>query len=64
MTWSDTPVTTTLNVGTPETYADGEMVGTIIWTAGPNTTSVAVTISGEIEEPTLWWRLTHPGELG
>lgn len=64
MTWSDTPVTTTLNVGTPETYADGEKVGTIIWTAGPNTTSAAVTISGEIEEPTLWWRLTHPGELG
>lgn len=64
MTWSDTPVTTALDVQTPERYADGESVGTITWTAGPNSTSAEVTISGEIEEPTLWWRLTHPGELG
>ncbi|MCC4249521.1 MULTISPECIES: D-alanyl-D-alanine carboxypeptidase family protein [Microbacterium] len=64
MTWSDTPVTATLDVRTPETYADGETVGTVTWTAGPNTASAEVAISGALEEPTLWWRLTHPGELG
>lgn len=64
MTWSDTPVTATLDVRTPETYADGETVGTVTWTAGPHTTSAEVAISGAIEEPSLWWRLTHPGELG
>jgi len=64
LTWSDTAVTTTVDTTTPEAYADGEKVGTITWTAGPNTASADVTISGEIEEPTLWWRLTHPTELG
>jgi len=64
MTWSDTAVTTQLDTTTPEKYADGEKVGTITWTAGPNTASSDVMISGAIEEPTLWWRLTHPTELG
>ncbi|MDQ1116755.1 D-alanyl-D-alanine carboxypeptidase (penicillin-binding protein 5/6) [Microbacterium testaceum] len=64
MTWSDTPVATSLDTTTPEKYADGEKVGTITWTAGPNTASADVKISGAIEEPTLWWRLTHPSELG
>ena len=64
MTWSDTPIVTALDVQTPERYADGESVGTITWTAGPNKATADVKISGELEEPTLWWRLTHPGELG
>ncbi|WP_081322642.1 D-alanyl-D-alanine carboxypeptidase family protein [Microbacterium testaceum] len=64
MTWSDTAVATSLDTTTPEKYADGEKVGTITWTAGPNTASADVKISGAIEEPTLWWRLTHPTQLG
>ena len=64
MTWSDTAVTTQLDTTTPEKYADGEKVGTITWTAGPHTATSDVMISGAIEEPTLWWRLTHPSELG
>lgn len=63
-TWSDTPVTVTLDTTTPQNYADGEVVGSVVWTAGPKTTSASVKISGAIEEPTLWWRLTHPSELG
>ncbi|MEV7876010.1 D-alanyl-D-alanine carboxypeptidase [Microbacterium sp. NPDC089188] len=63
-TWSDTPVTVALDTETPRTYADGETVGTVTWTAGPQSTSADVRISGAIEEPTLLWRLTHPGELG
>lgn len=63
-TWSDTPVTVDLVTSTPQDYADGEVVGTVTWTAGPQTASSEVKISGEIDEPTLWWRLTHPTELG
>ncbi len=63
-TWSDTPVTVTLDTVAPRTFADGETVGTVTWTAGPQSTSADVKISGAIEEPTLLWRLTHPGELG
>lgn len=63
-TWSDTPVTVTLDTVTPRTYADGETVGSVTWTAGPQTATADVKIAGAIEEPTLLWRLTHPGELG
>lgn len=63
-TWSDTPVAASLITVAPRSYADGEVVGTVTWTAGPNTASADVKISGTIEEPTLWWRLTHPGDLG
>lgn len=63
-TWSDTPIAVDLVTTTPQSYADGEVVGTVTWTAGPNTTASEVKITGAIEEPTLWWRLTHPNELG
>ena len=35
-TWSDTPITVTMQTTTPKTYEDGEVVGTVTWTAGPN----------------------------
>lgn len=63
-TWSDTPILVTMDTSTPETYADGEVIGSVTWTAGPNTTTVPVVIEGDIAPPTAWWRLTHPGELG
>ena len=63
-TWSDTPITVAMDTSTPQTYEDGESVGTITWSAGPNTAAVDVALDGGIEQPTAWWRLTHPGELG
>ncbi|MEI3867863.1 D-alanyl-D-alanine carboxypeptidase [Microbacterium sp. CCNWLW134] len=63
-TWSDTPITVTSDIRTPDTYADGEVIGTITWTAGPRTATVDVVVEGQIEPPTEWWRLTHPAELG
>lgn len=62
-TWSDTPITVTVDTRTPADYADGEVIGTITWTAGPNTASADVHIVGDIAPPTEWWRLTHPAEL-
>ena len=63
-TWSDTPITATMQTTTPKTYEDGEVVGSITYTAGPNTTSVPLEIDGSIIPPTELWRLTHPSELG
>lgn len=62
-TWSDTPITVSLELKTPDAYADGEVVGTLTWTAGPNTATAPVEIQGSIVPPTASWRLTHPGEL-
>ncbi|MFH8248796.1 D-alanyl-D-alanine carboxypeptidase family protein [Microbacterium sp. B2969] len=63
-TWSDTPITRTMTTRTPTAYEDDEVIGSITWTAGPNTTSVPIEIEGTIAPPTEWWRLTHPLELG
>jgi D-alanyl-D-alanine carboxypeptidase (penicillin-binding protein 5/6) len=63
-TWSDTPIAVTMNTTVPESYEDGEVVGSVTFTAGPNTATVDVVIEGDIDPPTEWWRLTHPGELG
>lgn len=63
-TWSDTPIELTMDIDTPPTYRDGTAVGTVTWTAGPNTVTAPVTIAGTIDPPTEWWRLTHPSELG
>ncbi|MFB7891877.1 D-alanyl-D-alanine carboxypeptidase family protein [Microbacterium sp. NPDC056044] len=63
-TWSDTPISVEMTTTTPKTYTDGEVVGSITWTAGPNTVTVPIEIDGAIEPPTDTWRLMNPGELG
>jgi D-alanyl-D-alanine carboxypeptidase (penicillin-binding protein 5/6) len=62
-TWSDTPITVEMITTTPESYEDGENVGSITWTAGPNAVTVPIRIEGSIDPPTDWWRLTNPPEL-
>lgn len=64
LTWSDTPIELTMDIDTPPTYSDGTVVGSVTWTAGPNTVTAPVSITGDIDPPTEWWRLTHPSELG
>ncbi len=64
LTWSDTPIVASLSTTAPVTFRDGEEVGVMTWTAGPNTATSVVEVEGEIEPPTEWWRLTHPSELG
>ncbi|MBC7724630.1 MAG: D-alanyl-D-alanine carboxypeptidase [Burkholderiaceae bacterium] len=64
LTWSDSPVTTTLQTTTPSAYRSGEIVGTLTFTAGPTVVTADVAIDGDIDPPTAWWRLTHPAELG
>ncbi len=64
LTWSDTPITSTIATTTLKTGADGEKVGSVTWTAGKSTLSVPVVLKGSITPPSAWWRLTHPLELG
>ncbi len=64
LTWSDTPISVEMQTTTPKTYTDGEEVGSITWTAGPQTTSIPLVVEGSVEPPDDWWRLTHPEELG
>jgi len=63
-TWSDTPIVVEMTTTTPRTFEDGEEVGSITWTAGPNTVTVPVEVAGTIAPPTDEWRLTHPQQLG
>lgn len=63
-TWSDTPITVSMKTTSPKTYEDGEVVGSVTWTAGPKSVSADLEIDGVIEPPSAWWRLTHPADLG
>ena len=63
LTWSDTPITSTVETVTPASFKDGAVVGSITYSAGPNSVSVPVEIEGTIVRPTAWWRLTHPSQL-
>ncbi|MFE6736403.1 D-alanyl-D-alanine carboxypeptidase family protein [Microbacterium sp. NPDC057650] len=64
LTWSDTPIEVSMKLSAPKTYIDGEVVGSITWKAGPNTTSADIRLKGTIGQPDEWWRLTHPDLLG
>lgn len=63
VTWSDTPVTARLETTPLTTGAEGQEVGSVTYTAGPNTVTVPVVLDAAIAPPDEWWRITHPGEL-
>jgi D-alanyl-D-alanine carboxypeptidase (penicillin-binding protein 5/6) len=64
LTWSDAAIDATFEATPLTTAADGDVVGSATWTAGPNTITVPLVLDGTIDPPTAWWRLTHPFELG
>lgn len=63
-TWSDTPITATMETTTLTTGAKGENVGAVTWTAGPETVTVPIELDRAIAPPDDWWKLTHPFDLG
>jgi D-alanyl-D-alanine carboxypeptidase (penicillin-binding protein 5/6) len=63
LTWSNTPITSTMKTTTLKTGASGETVGSVTWVAGKTTITVPVTLKGKIQGPSTWWRLTHPFQL-
>ena len=63
VTWSNTPITSTVKTTTIKTGASGEKVGSVTWTAGKTVVTVPVVLKGKVAGPSTWWRLTHPGQL-
>lgn len=63
-TWSDTPIAVAMDLPPLTGGSTGDQVGTLTWTAGPNTASVPLVLDGDLPPPTAWWRLTHPADLG
>jgi serine-type D-Ala-D-Ala carboxypeptidase (penicillin-binding protein 5/6) len=63
VSWSNTPITSTVKTTTLKTGASGETVGSVTWTAGKTTVTVPVVLRGKVAGPSTWWRLTHPGQL-
>ena len=63
LTWSNTPITSTMTTTRLKTGANGEKVGSVTWVAGKNTVTVPVVLKGKIKGPSAWWRLTHPAQV-
>ncbi|HWH26758.1 MAG TPA: D-alanyl-D-alanine carboxypeptidase [Pseudolysinimonas sp.] len=60
LTWSNTPITSTMTMKPLKTGHKGEQVGTVTWVAGTTTVTVPVVLDRTIASPSAWWRLTHP----
>jgi D-alanyl-D-alanine carboxypeptidase (penicillin-binding protein 5/6) len=63
LTWSNTPITSTMKTTSLTTSTSGEKVGSATWVAGKTTVTVPVVLDGRIHRPSTWWRLTHPFQL-
>ena len=63
LTWSDTPVEVTSTIEPVGIAPEGTEVGSLTFTAGTRTLSVPLELSGAIDGPGGWWRVTHPREL-
>ena len=63
LTWSDTPITSTMETNEIVTGNSGSEVGGVTFVAGTENVTVPLVLKGAIEGPDAWWRLTHPAEL-
>jgi D-alanyl-D-alanine carboxypeptidase (penicillin-binding protein 5/6) len=63
LTWSDTPITTRVDIDPVRLAEAGTEVGEVVFTAGERSVTVPLVLSGALTDPGPGWRLTHPGEL-
>ncbi|MGX5680488.1 D-alanyl-D-alanine carboxypeptidase family protein [Schumannella luteola] len=63
VTWTGTTVTTDVDVESVHLAKDGDDVGSLTFTVGAKTITVALELDGSIDDPGPWWRLTNPGQL-
>lgn len=63
LTWSDTPIQSTIAMDALGATANRASVGRLSFTAGDETAEVPLLLRGAIEGPDAWWRLTHPREM-
>jgi D-alanyl-D-alanine carboxypeptidase (penicillin-binding protein 5/6) len=63
LTWSNTPITSSMTTKSVTTGSGGTNVGTITWKAGPETVTAPLDLQGDIRPPSDWWKLTHPADV-
>ena len=61
--WNGGTATATVEFDLDEKRKAGAEVGTLTATGPLNTASTALKLAGTVQEPSAWWRLTHPLEL-
>ncbi|MEY2848280.1 MAG: hypothetical protein RI885_945 [Actinomycetota bacterium] len=61
--WSDTPVSVDIRPKPLETGEQGDDAGRVRFSVGDQTASVDLELSGSLDGPDAWWRLSHPLEL-
>ncbi|TDN91353.1 D-alanyl-D-alanine carboxypeptidase [Microbacterium sp. BK668] len=61
--WNGAAGTTTTDLELGDLRDAGDVVGSLSVTGPLNTATVEVSLDGDIEPPSAWWRLTHPLEL-
>ena len=61
--WSDTPIARFVDVQPVTLAAAGTEVGKLTFTVGTRTIEVPIALTKPIDDPGVWWRLTHPDEL-
>ena len=60
LTWSDTPMTSTMETKKIATGTSGSKSVPRHFVAGTATVTVPLVLKGAIQGPDAWWRLTHP----
>jgi serine-type D-Ala-D-Ala carboxypeptidase (penicillin-binding protein 5/6) len=63
VTWSDTPVSAVISTRDVALSPEGASVGQVTFTAGEQKIVVPLTLTRPIDDPGMWWRLSHPVEL-
>ncbi len=63
LTWSNTPVMSTVTTTALTTGKTGTQVGSLHFVAGTSKVSVPLELKGAIAGPDGWWRVTHPAAL-
>jgi D-alanyl-D-alanine carboxypeptidase (penicillin-binding protein 5/6) len=61
--WNGGTATATVEFDLDEKRKAGAEVGMLTATGPLNTASTALKLAGTVQEPSAWWRLTHPLEL-
>lgn len=61
--WSDTPVSSVVDIDRVRLGEKGDSVGSVDVTVGTQTITVPLVLDADITDPGPFWRWTHPGEI-
>jgi D-alanyl-D-alanine carboxypeptidase (penicillin-binding protein 5/6) len=59
LTWSNTPITSTIKTDPITTAKSGAKVGTVTYQTGKEKVVVPLVLKGSITAPDAWWKLSH-----